>query len=623
MKLLENLQKYILYIGVAVFGVFVSKEILLVVVASLVILIWVIKMVMKGSIAFAIGRFDFAVLMVALAYLVSALTKTPNKMEAFLIPGVATFVIVSAVSYFLINQFGKNTKNGVSLALVSSGLLVSLSLLLTELKLFEKIPQLPAFIKDPSFNPLGGVVPAVIYLLPILVLGISVVVKEKDLTKKVFWGVAASVITMSLVVLIGSALPGHAQSPKFPSVQTSWEVTVEALKKSPLFGMGAGNYLTAFNQFRPVTYNQTDLWAVRFTTASNFYLTLITETGFLGLFALIMLVLAIYKYFASELKPSFEKLSVLTFLVLLGLFPASPLLVFPFFVLLSLFSSSEEHLISFRFPPILVGLVILAGVGAADFFGAKAVLAESKFKNSLVALNQNDAKKTLDSLNSAIKLDPKVDRYHATLAQVDMALASAIASKKDITDSDKKTVTQLVQNAINEGKLTVTLNPQRSGNWEVLAQIYRSIMPFAQGADKFAVQTYTQAVALDPINPNLRIALGGVYYALGRYDEAIDSFRLAVLAKSDLPNAHYNLAIAYREKKDYDNAIKEMNAVLTLVKKDSDDYKLAQTELTNLENKKKSASGESENLSAPAPVGTSNIKPPIQLPEDSTPPTGQ
>jgi tetratricopeptide (TPR) repeat protein len=154
-----------------------------------------------------------------------------------------------------------------------------------------------------------------------------------------------------------------------------------------------------------------------------------------------------------------------------------------------------------------------------------------------------------------------------------------------------------------------------------LAQVYQSIVPFAQGADEFAIQTYSQAVALDPINPNLRIALGGVYYALGRFDEAIQVFQLAVLAKPDLANAHYNLGLALREKGETDQAIAQMNAVLSLVAKDSQDYQIAKTELDNLEkNKTSKTTGEAETLTPPAKAEAPVIKPPLELPKEATPP---
>ena len=222
-------------------------------------------------------------------------------------------------------------------------------------------------------------------------------------------------------------------------------------------------------------------------------------------------------------------------------------------------------------------------------------------------------RKPANLMTSAIAQNPKVDRYHASLAH-GYGFASSLANNlsaqtgKDTIEADKSTITQLIQ-AIGEGKAVAT-NPQRSGNWEILAQIYKNIMSFATGADQFTIQTYTQAIAFDPINPNLRIALGGVYYALGRYDDAIDAFKLAVIAKPDLANAHYNLAIAYREKKNFDNAIAEMNAVLSLVEKDSPDYALAKTELDNLErNKNIKETVGTQNLNPPQPARTCNYSP--------------
>lgn len=642
MKILETIEKYLLYIVVAIFPLFIllnstspivlPKAELLVVSASIIIALWLVRTVWKGSLSFAVGKFDLGVLLLAISYSLSTILKTPNKMEAFLIPGFATFVLISAVFYFLVNQTDKKGKGGVLVSFFVSGVLLSLSLIFTELGLFSKIPQLPALIKDPFFNPLGGAIPALTYLMPVLLIGLSLLLKDKDLIKKTFWGVSSAVVVVAAVILIGSALPGKPQAPNFPSFQATWEVAVNSIAKSPLLGMGPGNYLSAFNQFRPVTYNQTSLWSVRFTTASDYFLTAITETGLLGLFALIVLLFSLYKLIKSEFR--LELLAPVSILILIAAFPASPVLMFPLLLLLAVVSKSESRVITIntfavgggaklapRVPLFIIALVVLGGVIAFDFFGVKAVVAEATFAKSLTAIGQNDAKSTYNLMQSAINQNPRVDRYHAALAQVDMAIAQSLAAKKDISDSDKQTITRLVQQAINEGKSTVVLNPARAGNWEVLAQIYRSVMPFASGADQFAIQTYTQAIALDPTNPNLRISLGGVYYALGRFDDAIDAFKLAVLAKPDLGNAHYNLAIAYREKKNFDSAITEINTVLNLVKKDSPDYNLAKTTLDELEKNK--PAGSSDNLTAPQPKGTSTIKPPITLPQEAIPPASQ
>lgn len=637
-KILDVFEKYSLATMLSIYGVIVigistspilySKLILLATIVTAGVLFWIIKHSINGKLSFASGKYDLAVIGLAAAYVISALLITPNKQEAFFMPGVAGFVLLSACIYFLVNQFDKNGKSIISGALFISGVLLSIIVIFTELGFFSKIPQLSALVKDANFNPLGGSVPSIIYLITMLVLGISHILKEHDIAKKSFWGICAGIVLLGLIVVGINSLPGKPQSPSFPTTRNSWEITVDTLKNNPLWGAGPANYLTAFNLYRPVSYNQTDLWPVRFTTASNFIFTLITETGFAGLIAFAFILLTFYKNFTFDRRNGenlIEKISFAVLVVLLAILPGSPLLFLPLLLILALISKSENKMYIMDFhspvPAIVVGIILLSGVLAMDGMAIKFTRAEVSFKRALESLSKNDAKSTYDHMQKAIALNPRVDRYHASLAQVNMAIASSLASNKDITDADKETVTQLVQGAIAEGKSTVSLNPQRSGNWEVLGQIYRSIMPFAQGADQFAIQTFTQAVALDPTNPNLRISLGGIYYALGQYDNAIESYKLATLAKPNLPNAHYNLAVAYREKKDYDKAINEMNAVLSLVAKNSEDYDIAQKTLDEIKKSKPTEVSESENLSAPKPLEETNINPPIQLPEEANPPS--
>jgi tetratricopeptide (TPR) repeat protein len=637
-KFIRNTEKYILIGIAALFAVFVlprfpspyvvPKEIFGAVAISLILILWSVRSIIKKETSFSIGKFDLGVLLVLLVYIISAVVKSPNKMEAFFFPGTATFIIISALFYFLVNQFDKRTKNMVLVALFGSGIFLSISILFTQLGLFGKIPQLPVFMRNATFNPVGGALPAALYLLAILPIGIVLVIKEKELVKRIFWAVASAVVVFGLTIMIASLLPGKPQALVFPGLQTSWEIVIETLKASPIWGTGPDNYVSAFNAFRSVTYNQTALWLARFSTANNFYFTLITELGFAGLAAISVLLIGIYRSLVVGFRQkNWDMIPLALLVILFAIFPSAPVLVFLLMAFLAIFSKSEEKSVSLattRVPSAIIAAPILIGIVALAIFGTTAVKAELTYKKSLTALSQNDAKNTYDLMVKAVSQNPYVDRYHASLAQVEMAIATSIANNKDLTETDRTNITQLISQAINEGKATVTLNPGRSGNWEILAQIYGNIMPFAQGADQFAIQTYTQAVALDPINPNLRIALGGIYYSLGRYDEAIDAFKLAIMTKADYANAHYNLAIAYREKKDYDNAIAEMNNVLALVAKDSPDYTLAQTTLADLEKSKPAVakSTGTENLTPPQKTETI-IEPPIELPKEATPPATQ
>lgn len=629
-KLLNTVEKYLIIVGVALFAVFVlpgfpsphfvPKEIFAGIILCLALIVSLIKSIIKGEMKFATGKFDLGVILLVIAYLLASIFRTPNKMEAFFYPGTTTFVILSAIFYLIINQFTRRGKNATLLALFTSGIFLSLSILFTSLGIFAKIPQLPQFMKDPMFNPLGGNLQSVAYILALLPIGVAQIIKEKDLVKRTFFGVASAVLIFGVILVGINMLPGKPQAPILPPWQTSWEVAVETLKKSPLLGVGSANYLSAFNLFRPLSYNGTDLWQVRFSSANNYYFTLITEVGLVGLVAMTILLISIYKKFST--KRAWEEISILVLVLAFALMPASPALIFLFMILLSTFSASEEKSITVAtstVPEIIVAAPIILAIIALAFFGTKAVAAEAAYKKSLDALMANDAKNTYDYMVKAENLNPYVDRYHASLAQVDMALANSLAAKKELTESDRTTITQLVQQAISEGKATVTLNSGRAGNWEVLAGIYRNIMSFAEGSDQFAIQTYTQAVALDPISPELRVSLGGVYYALGDYDNAISAFQVAVVAKQDLANSHYNLATAYAAKKEYDKAITEMNTVISLVPQDSEDYETAQTVLDQLK-KQRPTPATSQNLVAPETVEESNIQPPITLPSEATPP---
>ena len=633
---IKNFEKYILLALAALFALFVfpkfyspyvvPKEIFGAVAIALVLVLWSVRSVIKGEFSFHIGKFDLGVLLVALAYILSAVIKTPNKMEAFFYPGTVTFVIISCLFYFLINQYGLKTKNLILTAIFSSGILLAVLVLFTQLGLFSKIPQLPAFLKNASFNPVGGFLSSAIYLLVLLSIGIASLVKEKDLIKKIFFGVASVFIIFGATILLINLLPGKPQALITPGTQTSWEVVVETLKSSPIWGAGPDNYVSAFNLFRPLVYNQTGLWTARFSTASNFYFTLITEAGFVGLAAITILLIAVYRMVLADLKQkNWEIISVALLVILFAFFPSAPALLFLLMALLAVFSKSEEKSVSLaatRVPSAIIAAPFLIGVVVLAVFGTKAVMAEVTYKESLNALANNDGVNTYKLMTQAVSQNPYVDRYHASLAQVSMAIATSIANQKNLTDTDKSNITQLISQAINEGKAYVSLNPGRSQNWALLAQIYGSIMPFAQGADQFAIQTYTQAIALDPIDPNLRISLGGIYYALGRYNDAIDTYKLAILAKSDLANAHYNLAIAYRDNKDYTDAITEMNTVLTLVDKNSSDYTLAQTTLSDLQkNKPATAAATTGTGSLTTPqTQVPVIKPPLTLPKEATPP---
>jgi len=619
------------------------KVLLLITAVVACVVLWSIKIVSEGKVTLQVSKADIPLLLLVVSYVISALVKTPNKMEAFGIPGTATVLIGAFLVYVFSKMAFKGEKDLFGLVMFMSATLVAIFSLFAFTGVLAGIPQLPAVMRDINFSAIGGKLPEVIFLVSLLPLGLSLALKEKETTKKVLYFLSVAIVTLSAVLSISLMLPGKPGAPVIVDFQTSWSVAIDTLKASPLFGVGTANYLSAFTKFLPLSYNSTDLWANRFFSASSYTLTLLTETGILGITAFLLSVFVLLKGFVKNIKSHlisgdkselFSGISLAILVVAFFLLPANSFLLVIFFLLAALRSEDHQVVINLsatsekngnvfvsKIPSFVLALVLLGLCIYPVYFASKFVNAEMHYKKGIDAIVANNAKTAYDELRLAINMNPSVDRYHATFDQLDLALARGLAQKKDITDQDKNTVAQLIQQAIGEAKAAVALNPQRSANWELLARTYQSIIPFAQGADNFTIVSFNQAIALDPISPNLRIALGGVYYSLGKYDDAINAFGLAVTAKPDLANAHYNLALAYNQKKDYEKATIEMNKVLGLVSPDSEDYKVAQKALEELEKNKPAKTVESDNLTPPQPVGTTTIKPPLELPQDATPPS--
>ncbi len=106
-----------------------------------------------------------------------------------------------------------------------------------------------------------------------------------------------------------------------------------------------------------------------------------------------------------------------------------------------------------------------------------------------------------------------------------------------------------------------------------------------ENADKFAVQTTQQALALDPNNPQQYIDLGGIYYQLGLYDDAIRQFQIAINLKNDYANAYYNLGHALEAKGNNKEALTIYQAVKTLVANNKDSSDKITAEIQALQDK--------------------------------------
>lgn len=595
--------------------------------------LWALPHAKSGSWRVSRTPFDLPILVFAAVLLVASFLN-PNKLGSFVFPGTTTLILAASILYFLIVQV--TTDPAVRTRIINlfllGGAISAFVSILAGIGFFELLGKesLPAWFTQPTFGTIGGTLPAISFFIVLIPLAIGRFLEKK--TELVSLpSLVLLLLVLGVLVLGFHSLPGQATSPKILPLGTGWAIVLETLKNQPFFGVGPGNFLEAFGRFRPASYNLTDVWNLRFSVSSNWYFHVWTTAGLLGIVAFLWLVTRGVKE-ARKRKVWANYSLLLTILVFL-LIPGNLILVITFYILLALLGGAEakeatlrlpgdhesRRLVSFGLP-----LLALAAFVAGAWFGGKIYAAEVIYYQAITAASRNEVTKAYQTFIAGIQQNKWRDAYRITYSQTNLAIANGLAAKKDLTDQDRQTINQLVQQAIREGKAAVILNPRMASNWENLARIYQALIPLAQGADQWAISSYQQAINLDPTNPVLRVAFGGVFYSLGQWDNAIRTFELAVAAKPDFANAHYNLAAALREAGATQRAIAEMEQVLRLVKQGSPDQQLAQSELDALKGqlaqKEATPSGRLSELTSPEATPAAKLEPPLELPGEAAPP---
>ncbi len=509
-------------------------------------------------------------------------------------------------------------------------------------------------------------------------------VPQTHLKKNYLFIVVPAVVVAAAAILTYANIPGLKANPLFdkrsafvkeyqlPFV-TSWKTSVSAFRDSPFWGTGPGTYLFDFTQYKPFEYNADKKnWNIRFDTAFNEYMGVLATLGGTGLLALLLLT-AIFLSLAlrhliwtnheeeAHNLAKYVSLSGIVFFVLLALHPSTLLLWVIGLTILALFAVVHKKVGSLGLSslgnsdvnqametvPGVILMVLVVGLAFVVFFTGKFALADYHHRQGLNLISQGAGIEAYNAFIKAEQLNPNVDVYRTDLAQTNFALANAIATSKapsesspsgSLTDQDRQNIQVFLSQSIAEAKKATELSPNNPVNWEILGAIYRQIAGVADNALAYSLDSYGRAIQKDPLNPLLRLTAGGIYYSVQNYDLAIRFFTDAISLKPDYANGFYNLAVVLKDKGDTQNAILAVQEVIKLVDANSDDYKVADALLKELQSKAGSTTtppaastptiGNEENLEGtidlpqPEQVTTpSAVKKPSPKPSASSSPT--
>lgn len=423
---------------------------------------------------------------------------------------------------------------------------------------------------------------------------------------------------------IESRFPHEIQLP----LSISWKISASTFRDAPFIGTGPSTYLFNFTSYKPLEFNLLDYWNFTFDTAYNEFLQVLGTVGILGLLALALVCLIVFvnawrnmSMKAAETQQDTTTVivpalavSAITSIVLLAIHATTLVSFFATIVVFAALMISQRSIREkvmhfsmglkastvddrqFDLLPIIFFVVFLIVAVPVLYTTYNTVLADYYHRQALSVASKSGTQ-TYTDLQRAESLNPYIDLYRVDIAQTNFALANALAIQKgptkdnpkgSLTDQDKRTIQTLLSQAINEGRIAVALSPLSSRNWVVLASIYRNISGVAQNALAFSLDAYGRAIQRDPLNPELRLNVGGVYYAAKNYDLAIRFFTDAANLKPNHANAYFNLAIALRDKGDLQNAKTVAEQVVNILAKNnpnSNDYKVAQALLKDLTTK--------------------------------------
>lgn len=590
-----------------------NKFYLVTFIATVSLIAWCLRSLIRGKLSFTASPSLLPLIILTLAHVVSSVWISPVKHASLF--GQSAFFASLLIIFFTTTS---TQKSRVLIDSVIVGLILSTTLisLLTTLHYFGLLEKLISYdlLSSKFFNPIGGVLVALTFTLPVLLSTIGYLVVTKDWLQKsllfasVIFMIVASLINLSLI------LPQNGQQVLFMlPYNASWSIAVDIFKnwQTAFFGTGPDTYLSVFTRLRPGFLNiDNALWSLRFPESGSFFLTLITTIGLVGSFSFIASFLrpifVSLKHRRSHLdNPSYVFLSISLIAVLISyLFtPASvaslvlgivtlTALTIEYKILglksvqdisFSLSAKSEpetfyqnlsdEHRVN-PYNVILPWIVTLLSFILIALYWVYAIPAYSasmEIKQAGDMINTNPVGAYLKEVN-AVKLDPFNSNYPMLLSQFFKNAALSLLNKKEATTEDKKNATEYMQRSIDYGKQAASLNPYSVIVWENLGGIYQSFIGVADGAQNFAISHLAQAVALDPTNPELRLKLGVLFFNLGDPDQAIKLISQAIELKQNWEIPYYNMSLIYRSRKDYPRALQYLKTGIQYVDPASDNY---------------------------------------------------
>jgi tetratricopeptide (TPR) repeat protein len=595
-----------------------SKQFLVLLAGLIILVTFFSKIIVSKSISFARSPLVTALSIFLVAIIASLAFNPEGRPEALAGKGTLLILLPLISIILIMTKAGKLSAKNILHAIMGVGVILSIHSLL-QLTVLSGLSFLPSFMQTKLFTLTGDYLTTLTLILMSVAAAIASLKKGTEKMKPGYL-IVTVLGTISAVAIISLMVNGGILKPTLIPYSQSWAIMLDSFKSfhTLFIGLGLSNYALLFSAVKPLVINTTELWNIVPQAGTSELLTLFSTTGLFGGLSMVWLLIHGLK---STRRTTLYLPTLVATLAIIFL-PNSISTYALYFLLLAWADNSEsvERELSQK-AALGIGIagIILTIAGIA--YVGRPVIAEYYMGKAQSALKENNGKGVYDNHLQALKLYPRMTIYHMSYADVNLSLASALSQQGSLSEEDKNTVSQLVQQSIAEGKNSITLRPNYSGTWLTLGKIYRNLINVAQGAETFAIDNYAKAVSLDSANPALRLDYGGLFYQLGisakdktaqttYFARAKAEFQTAIQLKPDYTNAYYNLAKLLESEGDYANAYVLMQKAISLLGPDNPDLSRATAEMEAIKAKVPATS--------PSPSPTASV---ITSPEPSAEPS--
>lgn len=655
-----------------------NKSVLALASGIILLLLWSGISVFKKEESITARKSQFTLLVGAfLAVTALSIFLNPGVMEGLMGEGILFLGLVFI--YFVLSQIKEFSFRYIFYPLLTSSLLLSFLSILGNVGILAQIWPWEN-VNPETWTPAGSQFAQLVWLVVTLALAIFYLIKyareggTEHTNTRVSTAEAITIGVTLPLLLTALALFGInyqktgatiSQEPEL-EIQTlqeggpylnlpykfGWRIATSSLGnnlKNTFIGVGPNNFTSAFRQFKPLEIARGQLWQVTFNNSSNVPFHLLTTLGILGFGIWLLIAVKTSVVFLKkgrELHASDVGLMVvLATQILLPPTLLSWVLLFVFLAVNKL-HQDKQRLALKSSTTFFVVLLLASGL---TYLAYRAYQGELTYYRSLQAFQNNDGIQIYNLQQKAIQTNPKKVSYHLAFSNTNLLLAQAFLDdlnqqtaalqqeQQSLEQNQEELEAQLeqlrnqinvlIQQSIDQAKQAVALNQQEAGTWSNLASTYENLQSVLDGAADWAIAAHSEAINLDPLNPNPRLQRGRIFFSQGEYEDAILDFRTAIQIRARYVPGWYNLAQAYRMEEKYPRAAQALENVLTILPTDHEDRPQIEDELEKIkaelstEEKEALEEGTEAIESRPLPQENmeENVESPTEPEEESSP----